>query len=185
MSKLGYVFQLIDRAFRADLWILTSGALLGKLNSAKAKAQGLWNFPADVCLLVRCHNGCLRLVRSLTGEVCAGTPLSDDDIADLQLAVHEAVTNTIRHGSPHGCEDFVAVGFRLSNAGVVVRVSDAGRGFSVRRASKAFAKRKEVAPGGYGIPMMSRLADALAIRTGRKGTTVTLAKYFPMALRHT
>src|SRR5215831_8597748 len=72
----------------------------------------------------------LVLARLALGGVAARTPLGDDVVADLKLAVTEACTNTIEHAyaGDTGSNEIV-VRFALDDDALSVEVQDWGAGF--------------------------------------------------------
>lgn len=93
-------------------------------------------------------------------------------LEDFVLAVHEAVTNAVRYGSPPR-------GIALwRGAGVLVaEITDKGPGIP-----DEVLDREEPTTrfdfGGRGLWLMNRLAD-LAVRTGAEGTTIRLCVALP------
>jgi anti-sigma regulatory factor (Ser/Thr protein kinase) len=112
-------------------------------------------------------------------SVLSGCP---PDVRDtLLLAVSEAVTNAVRHGSGD-----VALSVALNDDHVHVEVSDAGAGWShLGRLSghatadgsangNGSANGDGLAEGGRGLPLIAALTDAWGARAraGAPGTTV-------------
>ncbi|MBE3008199.1 ATP-binding protein [Microbispora sp. NEAU-D428] len=93
-------------------------------------------------------------------------------LEDFVLAVHEAVTNAVRYGSPPR-------GIAMwREAGVLVaEITDKGPGIPDEA-----LEREESATrfdfGGRGLWLMNRLAD-LVVRTGAEGTTIRLCVTLP------
>ncbi|WP_204053311.1 ATP-binding protein [Microbispora siamensis] len=93
-------------------------------------------------------------------------------LEDFVLAVHEAVTNAVRYGSPPR-------GIAMwREAGVLVaEINDKGPGIPAEA-----LEREESATrfdfGGRGLWLMNRLAD-LVVRTGAEGTTIRLSVTLP------
>ena len=55
-------------------------------------------------------------------------PLSEEDVADLKLALTEAVSNSVRHAYPGG-DGFVSIAYALSASALEIEVVDDGEGF--------------------------------------------------------
>jgi len=98
--------------------------------------------------------------------------LNGPSLFDLVLAVDEALTNAVQHGSPRGGE--CAIGVRVGVIGrcVAVEVRDQGGGFPLCVADP---------PGsldvrGRGIPFMQSLVDEVAFDCTPTGTFVLLVK---------
>ncbi|GEL21409.1 hypothetical protein PSU4_03630 [Pseudonocardia sulfidoxydans NBRC 16205] len=96
--------------------------------------------------------------------------LTEDTVADLQLAVGEAAANGVEHAYPADSTGLVEVTLRLRRRRgrrvVAVRVSDQGRW-----------RRPPADPGyrGRGIAMIRAVAHDVAITPGRRGTEVTFS----------
>ncbi|XVQ86015.1 ATP-binding protein [Microbispora siamensis] len=93
-------------------------------------------------------------------------------LEDFVLAVHEAVTNAVRYGSPPR-------GIAMwREAGVLVaEIADKGPGIP----DEALEREESVTRfdfGGRGLWLMNRLAD-LVVRTGAEGTTIRLSVTLP------
>jgi serine/threonine-protein kinase RsbW/stage II sporulation protein AB (anti-sigma F factor) len=92
-------------------------------------------------------------------------------LADLVLAVSEAVTNVVLHAYRQGPPGDVHVDVRREGDGVRVTVTDQGAGMRPRPDS----------PGlGLGLPLIARLSASLEVATGDAGGT-RLCMTFPLA----
>jgi anti-sigma regulatory factor (Ser/Thr protein kinase) len=108
-------------------------------------------------------------VRRFLRERAVREGLSQSMIEDLILAASEASANAVLHS---GSRDFEVEWVALDDA-VEILVRDGG----------TFKRRVRVAsvdgPGGFGIPLMTALADQIEIKEGstaRPGTHVRLVK---------
>ena len=94
------------------------------------------------------------------------------DLADIEIAVGEAVTNAILYGSPSpDCR--VVLSFGQTAAGFVIQVRDEGYGFdpdSVR------SEEDNDALGGRGIRLMRALMDKVDLHYDGHGMTAVLTK---------
>ena len=120
--------------------------------------------PADTRFVAVVRRGVRNLAESVgfTGE----------DVSDMELAVSEAVTNSVEHGTPDG-ECGVVVKCHASRECVVVEVED-------RSSADAFPACPP-APGpagerGRGVLMMHRLMDECEGTRTETGTKVRMAK---------
>jgi serine/threonine-protein kinase RsbW len=90
-------------------------------------------------------------------------PLSAELLGDLQLAVTEACTNSVRHAYAGG-EGAVEIVYSLYENRLVVEVADAGRGFTPRVLPDDPADG-ELSEGGQGITIIRALADEVEVST--------------------
>ncbi len=103
--------------------------------------------------------------------------VSDDDLDDLVLALNEAATNAVLHGSGRG--HAVEVTVRVSGGWAEMTVLDRGR---VQRPSRAWDEEErseaDSAPHtGRGLWLMGRLVDEVRLeRIHPHGTRVTLRR---------
>lgn len=94
-------------------------------------------------------------------------------LADLALAVSEAVTNAVVHAYRSGPPGLVRLRVTREGEDVHVTVSDQGGGMRPRPDS----------PGlGLGLPLIARLSASLEVSTGERGGT-TLCMTFPLGDR--
>lgn len=108
-----------------------------------------------------------RFLESLT-ERCGFSP---EDCYDIKVAVGEACSNAIEHGSPQGAESTVRIHCYCRDSRLTVEVCDEGR----------FKPRVPVLDGtiehrGRGIPFMLALMDEVDIVESTEGTRVRMVK---------
>lgn len=93
-------------------------------------------------------------------------------LEDFVLAVHEAVANAVRYGSPPR-----GIAMWSEAGSLVCEITDKGPGIPAE-----VLEREEPATrfdfGGRGLWLMDRLSD-LAVRTGTDGTTIRLCVTLP------
>jgi serine/threonine-protein kinase RsbW len=101
-------------------------------------------------------------------------PLSDEELADLKLALTEACTNSVRHAYDGG-EGTVEIQYELHPDKLVVVVADDGEGFELTPLAPAVGE--DLVEGGLGIAIIRALADELEI-SGREqgGSTLRFVK---------
>jgi serine/threonine-protein kinase RsbW len=117
----------------------------------------------------------LVLARLALGGVAARTPLGDDVVADLKLAVTEACTNAIEHayaGNPGANE--IVVRFALDDDALAVEVQDWGVGFDTEIEPPRDEELRDRA--GVGLMLIRSLTDELTIESGGAGSTISFAK---------
>lgn len=110
----------------------------------------------------------LRTIRRHVAAWAQRHALSEDVLADLQLAVGEAVANGVEHAYPEGTAGTVEVELTVRAgagypAAVLVRVLDHGR-WRPTRAADGYR--------GHGLALIGRLAQRLEVIATGNGTQV-------------
>lgn len=100
--------------------------------------------------MIRLHQPTPREARAALRRCCAGLALPVTTVDDLELALHEAVTNALRHGTPP-----VTVRIGRAAGRPIVTVHDAGPGPDPGR---------PVRPG-HGTWLLPRLCQVAERRT--------------------
>jgi anti-sigma regulatory factor (Ser/Thr protein kinase) len=113
-------------------------------------------------------------LRHTVRDTARAAGLHDDALYDFVVAVHELVTNAVRHGGGGGR-------LRLCRDGdtLVCEITDHGDGFS--REVPIGAAPPPEALGGRGIMLAHRLAGTLLITGGAGGVTAAVAVCLPAA----
>jgi serine/threonine-protein kinase RsbW len=103
--------------------------------------------------------------------------VADETVADLKLALTEAVSNSIRHAYKAN-PGHVEIAFGLGSMCLDVTVIDNGAGFDPERPPAL--EGEELAEGGLGIAIIRTLTDSLEIesRSGVRGTRLHFVKHF-------
>jgi serine/threonine-protein kinase RsbW len=113
-----------------------------------------------------------RLALSGLADLAA---LPDDLVADLKLALTEAVSNSVRHAYGEG-GGFVSVAYELAHDSLAVEVVDDGEGFDPEK--PPVLEGEELTEGGLGIAIIRTIADdfELESRPGVRGSRLRFAK---------
>jgi len=113
-----------------------------------------------------------RLALSGLADIAA---LPDELLADLKLALTEAVSNSVRHAYAGGT-GFVSVAYELSRDALAIEVVDDGEGFDPKR--PPLLEGEELTEGGLGIAIIRTIADdfELQSRPGVRGSRLRFAK---------
>jgi serine/threonine-protein kinase RsbW len=93
---------------------------------------------------------------------------------EILMAVGEACTNAILHGSPPGSTGRVSICIHLSASSLVVDVTDEGEGFVPPAAPPP--ESEEPAEHGYGLFIIRRVMDRLEVFPGDHRTVVRMTK---------
>jgi serine/threonine-protein kinase RsbW len=96
-------------------------------------------------------------------------------VADLKLALTEAVSNSVRHAYADET-GFVSISYELTGAALVVEVVDDGRGFDPE--SPPPLEGEELTEGGLGIAIIRSIADEFELhsRPGTRGSRLRFVK---------
>jgi anti-sigma regulatory factor (Ser/Thr protein kinase)/anti-anti-sigma regulatory factor len=98
--------------------------------------------------------------------------LLGDELFEFSVAVAEALSNALVHGSPRGAGDEIRVRFYCYDEEVAVEVADAGGGMCATPISLPGAADT----GGRGIHFMRTLCDGVQFTCDARGTHVLLVK---------
>jgi len=114
----------------------------------------------------------LLLARLALSGIGRTTPVPDELLADLKLAITEACGNAVRHAYPDGPGD-VSVSFAFDDEAIEMIVEDQGVGLGGAGAAQA--------PGGdsgMGMPIIRTVADEVEVHAGAdgRGTVVRMTK---------
>ena len=121
--------------------------------------------PADTRYIALVRRGLRNLAESV------GFPR--EDTADVEVAVSEAVANSVMHGSPDPDSSAVVVKCRAATDWVVVEVEDEGAKESLPARSRTRSRRAE---NGRGLFMMRELMDRCDNCRTERGFRVTMTK---------
>jgi anti-sigma regulatory factor (Ser/Thr protein kinase) len=111
----------------------------------------------------------LKEARDFAARAAAEFGLGAEALYDVKLAMSEAVTNAIRHGS-RSPDDSVRIVATEESGALVFEVLDTGT-FVPR-----VVRRGDLPEGGRGLEFMRVLMDEVDLRPGRQGTLLRMAK---------
>jgi anti-sigma regulatory factor (Ser/Thr protein kinase) len=96
-------------------------------------------------------------------------------LADLKLALTEAVSNSVRHAYADG-GGFVSIAYELRGDALAVEVVDDGKGFDPERPPPL--EGEELTEGGLGIAIIRTIADEFELhsRPGVRGSRLRFVK---------
>ena len=114
-----------------------------------------------------------RLALTGLGQV---RDISDDTMADLKLALTEAVSNSVRHAYRASGGGHVDVTYELGDDRIGIEVVDDGEGFDPDEAPSF--EGDELSEGGLGIAIIRSIADEFEIdsKPGRRGSRLRFVK---------
>jgi serine/threonine-protein kinase RsbW len=101
--------------------------------------------------------------------------IGDDTMADLKLALTEAVSNSVRHAYGPNGDGHVDVTYELAPDRLGIEVVDDGEGFDP---DETPAFDAELSEGGLGIAIIRSIADEFEIQSapGQRGSRLRFAK---------
>jgi len=102
--------------------------------------------------------------------------ISEDTMADLKLALTEAVSNSVRHGYGDKGDGHVDITYELHTDRLGIQVVDDGDGFDPDEAPSFDGK--ELSEGGLGIAIIRTIADEFEIdsKPGARGSRLRFVK---------
>jgi serine/threonine-protein kinase RsbW len=102
--------------------------------------------------------------------------IDTDAMADLKLALTEAVSNSVRHAYGPAGDGHVAVTYELHGDRLGIEVVDDGAGFDPDEAPSFDGG--ELSEGGLGIAIIKTIADEFEIESkpGRRGSRLRFVK---------
>jgi len=114
-----------------------------------------------------------RLALTGLGQV---REIGDDTMADLKLALTEAVSNSVRHAYGPSGNGSVDVRYELHPDRLGIEVVDDGAGFDPE--ADETPSSEELTEGGLGIAIIKSIADEFELRStpGERGSTLRFVK---------
>ena len=113
----------------------------------------------------------LRILAVLAGAAAA-FGLADGERYQVKLAMSEAVTNAIQHGSSSP-DDSITICCREEEGALAFYVKDTGQ---FKEQTNSFGGEDTLAEGGRGLEFMRRLMDDVQISPSPDGTLLRFAK---------
>jgi serine/threonine-protein kinase RsbW len=129
-------------------------------------------------LVIKAELANLEEIRQFVASSAKSLRAEASVIADLQLAVDEAVTNIVIHGYKKG-HGTIEISINRNAAALIVCLRDRAPQFNPGSyASDLTALSKREAPGGFGIRLIKQVVDEVSYRVpGSGGNELTLIKY--------
>lgn len=122
-----------------------------------------------------------RVVRESAVFVARYLGFDEERVADLQLAVSEAVTNAIEHGNQSNIHVKVGVKFYIKAGQLAVQVSDQGHWMSAAEIIESATDEIDMEERlernmtrGMGMFLIEKLADNVDIKSNHQGTEFTM-----------
>jgi len=141
------------------------------IEAAGAELEGI----RTVRLRIPARAEYIALARLALSGLADIVSLPDELLADLKLALTEAVSNSVRHAYGEG-GGFVSVAYELSGGSLAVEVVDDGEGFDPEQPPAL--EGEELTEGGLGIAIIRTIADDFELdsRPGVRGSRLRFVK---------
>lgn len=122
------------------------------------------------------------LVGLAVQRICLSIPLSEQSAYEMEVAVVEAVNNSIEHACHNQPGHFINIRLMLSEDRLTVVVSDAGESVESlpEMPSLDAADLGHPTDRGRGIHIMRAVMDEVGYRTDGAVNLLTLVKYLPV-----
>lgn len=114
----------------------------------------------------------LKDARDWAGGAAADFGMDRDGAFQVRLAMSEAVTNAIVHGSRSG-RDSIGLQAREESGALVFEVRDSGADAAPRRPNPEPAA---LAEGGRGLELVGMVMDEVDLRRGSEGSVLRFVK---------
>jgi len=106
-----------------------------------------------------------------------------DKLNDIKTIVSEAVTNCIVHAYPEKIGKIYIKARLFSNNNIVITIRDKGCGIpDIEKAREPMFTTGDSERSGMGFTIMESFSDKLKVKSGSRGTTVTITKRISMRL---
>lgn len=116
-----------------------------------------------------------RVIRRIL-RVARAMECAKGELDKVELALQEALTNAIRHGSGGNSREKVSVCcFCTADKGIVLVVTDQGSGFDPSQVPDPTTAERIYAAHGRGIFLMKQLMDTVRFRQGGREVVMTKA----------
>ena len=120
-------------------------------------------------------------IRRRFHEYVAPYRLPREDVEWVKVALSEAATNAICHGSPRREQNQVHVVCELYNDTLVIEVTDESGVFQTLTDTPELPRHDEWKPSGRGLVIMKAVMDEVRFEPGAAGTRVRMVKRFSHA----
>lgn len=123
----------------------------------------------------------VSVVRLTTSAIASRMGFDIEEIEDIKVAIAEACTNTLEHGS-HNEEENLDIDFSMYLDKLVITVKGTGKDFSSNNIEEL--KLEDLGEGNLGIFIINSLMDEVNIINDRnKGTEIRMIKYMKDDIR--
>lgn len=106
-----------------------------------------------------------------------GHGFSEDDAANIAMAVREATVNAVLHGNSYSNDKQVRASFESDDKALTIRIQDEGTGFNAAVLPDPLLPENILRSSGRGVFLMRALMDEVHFRQVTPGTELTLIKH--------
>ena len=112
------------------------------------------------------------------GQFCVANALDKDVEFDLNLALEELFTNTVRHGGCEGARDAAQISLVKNDGAIHVEYSDRGIAFNPLELPppNLAVPLEERQPGGLGVYMVRQLMQDVAYERRGESNQITMTR---------
>ena len=122
---------------------------------------------------------CVAVIRGEVKAVARELGIEGEQLGDVALAVSEAATNAVVHGSVGRDDSHVGLRVDVGDLEMLVTISDDGDGLTPR------PRVVDETRMGAGLAIIAAVTGRLDVRTGSEGTELCLTFPFPTAAQAT
>ncbi|MCX6343620.1 MAG: ATP-binding protein [Armatimonadetes bacterium] len=123
-------------------------------------------------MVVQTNSMGLSTARKHVHGIARGLRFSDDDAADILLAVGEAISNAYRHGTQDHINGFIYIDWEFAQRTLTVSVKDEG---SALPSGIQYSLGSSFTPTGCGLDIIRKSVDDVFLECG-SGTRIALRK---------
>lgn len=105
--------------------------------------------------------------------------IDGEDLYDIQIAIGEALSNAVKHGSPVIGKSRISIGCEIVDGSFVVTVSDEGGPFDDKCIPEP--EFQELPECGLGVYLMKQLMDHVEFSRNEAGNSVKMVKKLAQA----
>ncbi len=138
------------------------------------------HIPKKISKTVLSRTDNLLEVRDFVSDAARQFGFSDEDVANIVLAVDEACTNIIKHAYQYAPDKEIMVSIIRNNGAFEVKIQDSGKNFdpNVLQPPDLRQNLSHHRRGGLGVYLMKKLMDKVEYNfTAGKSNEVSLVKY--------
>lgn len=117
----------------------------------------------------------IREINRVISELFFISDFNSEEIADLQICLHELSYNAIEHGNRFDADKKVFISCILTDRKIEIRVRDEGAGFDLAEIANPTMGDNLFKPRGRGLFLTRRLMDE--VKVDRESKSVTFTKF--------